>query len=93
MSTICNRRVIALKVERNMLMNEMLTNAINCMKSFKLSKQYDNQMTISCGKCEEQPLTIATKGNFSLNALEILAAATVISTVWIGMEVIKKLKK
>ncbi len=63
------------------------------MKNFKISKHYDNQMTISCGKCEGQPFTIATKGDFSLNALEMLAATTVIATVWTGMVIIKKLKK
>ena len=74
-------------------MKEMLTNAIDCLKNTQISKKYDSETKLMCGKCEGQPLTLTMKGDFTVNAIQVLAACAIASAMCISVMVIKKLKK
>ena len=74
-------------------MKNYFCDAIDCLKRTEISKHYDSEMKLLCGKCEGTPLTLTLKGDFSVNALQILAVCAVMAATCIGCSVAKKLKK
>lgn len=74
-------------------MKNVFNDAFECMKGFQISKHYDSETKIICGKCEGAPLTLHMKGDFTVNAVQILAACAVASVMCISCAVVKKLKK
>lgn len=74
-------------------MKNVFKDAFECMKGLQISKHYDSETKILCGKCEGAPLTLHMKGDFTVNAIQILAFCAVASAMCISCAVAKKLKK
>jgi len=73
-------------------MKNMLNDAISCLKGTQISKRYDSEMKLSCPKCESSPLVFTMKGDFTVNGVQILAAAAVMTVMCVSLAVAKKLK-
>ena len=74
-------------------MNNMLSNMLDCLKKTQISKRYDTETKLICGSCDGQPFTVAMKGDFTVNALQIIAVCAAASVMCITAAVAKKLKK
>ncbi len=74
-------------------MKDMFTNMIDCMKKTQISKHYDSETKFTCGSCDGAPFTISMKGDFTVNAIQIVAAFAIMSAMCISASVVKKLKK
>ena len=73
-------------------MKNSFSEVISCLKSMKITKHYDSRTTLNCGKCEGEPLSMQIKGDFSVDALQILAVMTAMAVMGIGCAVARKLK-
>lgn len=74
-------------------MKNVLSDVINSLKSTQISKHYDSETKLMCGSCESEPLTMRFKGDFTVNAVQILAVCAVATAMCIGCAMIKRLKK
>lgn len=74
-------------------MKNMFTDMIDCLKGTQISKHYDSETKLVCGKCDGAPLTLTMKGDFTVNAIQVIAACAVMTGLCISCAVAKKLKK
>lgn len=74
-------------------MKKMLSSIVECMKNTQISKHYDSETKLICGKCEGQPLTLSMKGDFTVNSIQVLAVCAAMSVMCITAAVVKKVKK
>ncbi len=74
-------------------MKKMFSNIVDCMKNTQISKHYDSETKLICGNCDGQPLTIAMKGDFTVNSIQILAVCAAMSVMCITTAIVKKAKK
>lgn len=72
-------------------MKNIFCDTVDWLKSTKISKQCDSSLSFSCGK-SESPLTIAMKGNYSVDGIQLLAVVGVMSVACIALAVAKKIK-
>ena len=73
-------------------MKNVFSDVINCLKNTQISKHYDSETKLMCGSCEGEPLSMRLKGDFTVNAVQILAFCAIASAMCIGCAVIKRLK-
>lgn len=73
-------------------MKNSFSEVINCLKGTQVSKHFDSRTTLNCGKCEGEPLTMQIKGDFTVNAIQIIAVMTAITVMGIGCALARKLK-
>ncbi len=73
-------------------MKDMFNDAIEWLKNTKMTKHYDSKTDFVCGCDGSEPLSISMKGDFTLNAIQLLAICAVTGTMCISAAIIKKLK-
>ncbi len=74
-------------------MKNTFSETLTGLKEMRISKSYDCQTKFYCGKCQSSPLIFQTKGEFSMNALQIVAVCTAVSVICLTMAIVKKIKK
>ena len=73
-------------------MNNAFTNALDCLKNTQISKHYDCETKLLCGKCEGEPLSMRLKGDLTVNAVQIIAVCAVASVMCVSFAIARKLK-
>lgn len=74
-------------------MKKTFTDAIDCIKGIQISKHYDSETKLICPCSSGEPFSMKLKGDFSLNAMQILAVCAASAAMCITFSVMKKLKK